>query len=117
MRQARQPSKAYRHGGIQSQLPQAERRIRINAEEYLSEIENSVEAARSKAIPKKKKDVEVEHEVCARRTPLIKSISLFKNRDTDYLFSELQKAERQGKANDMAFKMVMNAYPKEFDDF
>lgn len=41
-----------------------------------------------------------------------------KNRDTDYLFEQLQKAERQGKANDTAFKMVtdmMSAYPDEFD--
>jgi len=41
-----------------------------------------------------------------------------KNRDTDYLFEQLQKAERQCKANDTAFKMVtdmMSAYPDEFD--
>ena len=95
-----------------------ERQAKTKAEEYLSGIENSIEAERSKPIPKKKKAVEAEIESLRTENAAYKQHLAIKNRDTDYLFNELQRAERQGKANDTAFKMVtdmMSAYPEEFD--
>jgi len=97
---------------------ETEKQAKIKAEEYLNGIESSIEAERSKPIPKKKKAVEAEIESLRVENAAYKEHIAIKNRDTDYLFEQLQKAERQGKANDTAFKMVtdmMSAYPDEFD--
>lgn len=97
---------------------ETEKQAKIKAEEYLNGIESSIEAERSKPIPKKKKAVEAEIESLRVENAAYKEHIAIKNRDTDYLFEQLQKAERQGKVNDTAFKMVtdmMSAYPDEFD--
>lgn len=97
---------------------ETEKQAKTKAEEYLSGIESSIEAERSKPIPKKKKAVEAEIESLRVENAAYKKHIAIKNRDTDYLFEQLQKAERQGKVNDTAFKMVtdmMSAYPDEFD--
>ena len=103
----------------EAKATETERQAKTKAEEYLSGIESSIEAARSKSILKKKKAIEAEIESFRTENAAYKEHIAIKNRDTDYLFSELQKAERQGKANDTAFKMVtdmMSAYPEEFDE-
>lgn len=97
---------------------ETEKQAKNKAEVYLSGIESSIEAERSKPIPKKKKAVEAEIESLRVENAAYKEHIAIKNRDTDYLFEQLQRAERQGKANDTAFKMVtdmMSAYPEEFD--
>ena len=85
---------------------ETEKQAKTKAEEYLSGIESSIEAERSKPIPKKKKAVEAEIESLRVENAAYKEHFAIKNRDTDYLFEQLQKAERQGKANDTAFRMV-----------
>ena len=102
----------------EAKATETEKQAKSKAEEYLSGIESSIEAERSKPIPKKKKAVEAEIESLRTENAAYKEHIAIKNRDTDYLFAQLQKAERQGKANDTAFRMVtdmMSAYPDEFD--
>ena len=97
---------------------ETEKQAKTKADEYLSDIESSIEAERNKPIPKKKKAVQAEIESLRVENAAYKEHIAIKNRDTDYLFEQLQKAERQGKANDTAYKMVtdmMSAYPDEFD--
>ena len=73
---------------------------------------------RNKPIPKKKKAVEAEIESLRTENAAYKEHLAIKNRDAGNLFEQLQQAERQGKVNDAAFKMVsdmISAYPDEFD--
>lgn len=88
------------------------------AEEYLSRIESSIEAERSKPVPKKKKVIDTEIQSLRVENAAYKERIAIKNRDADYLFEQLQRVERQGRANDTAFRMVsdmMSAYPEEFE--
>lgn len=97
---------------------ETEKQVKTKAEEYLSGIERSIEAERNKPIPKKKKAVEAEIENLRVENAAYKEHLAIKNRDTDYLYSELQKSERKGKANETAFGMVsdiLSTYPEEFD--
>ena len=102
----------------EAQATETQRQAKEKAEEYLSGIESSIEAERKKPIPKKKKAVEAEIESLRTENAAYKEHIAIKNRDTEYLFGQLQQAERQGKANETAFQMVsdmINAYPEEFD--
>ena len=102
----------------EAKATETERQVKSKAEEYLLGIESSIEAERKKPILKKKKAVKAEMESLRTENAAFKEHIAIKNRDTDYLFEQLQRAERQGKANDAAFKMVadmMSAYPEEFD--
>jgi len=101
----------------EAQASETERQAKTKAEEYLSGIERSIEAERSKPIPKKKKAVEAEIESLRTENAAYKEHLAIKNRDTDFLFGELQKAERKGKASETAFGMVSDilaTYPEEF---
>ena len=103
----------------EAKASETEKQAKTKAEEFLSGIESSIEAERNKPVPKKKKAVEAEIASLRTENAAYKEHIAIKNRDTDYLFEQLQKAERQGKANDTAFRMVtdmMSAYPDEFDE-
>ena len=102
----------------EAQATETERKAKTQAEEYLRGVESSIEAERNKPIPKKKKAVEAEIKSLRTENAAYKEHIAIKNRDTEYLFGELQRAERQGKANETAFQMIsdmINAYPEEFD--
>ncbi|MGN0813525.1 MAG: MobV family relaxase [Candidatus Coproplasma sp.] len=103
---------------------QREREIDEQTEKKRAELDEltqtiqAVEDAKNKPIPKRRKAVEAEIESLRTQNAAYKEYIAIKNRDTDSLFAELQKAERKAKANDTAFGMVadmMSAYPKEFD--
>ena len=102
----------------EAQATETQKQAKAKAEEYLSGIESSIEAERNKPIPKKKKAVEAEIESLRTENAAYKEHLAIKNRDAGNLFEQLQQAERQGKVNDAAFKMVsdmISAYPEEFD--
>ena len=102
----------------EAQATETEREAKVKAEEYLSGIESSIEAERNKPIPKKKKAVEAEIENLRTENAAYKEHLAIKNRDAGNVFEQWQQAERQGKVNDAAFKMVsdmISAYPDEFD--
>ena len=102
----------------EAQATETERKAKEKAEEYLSGIESSIEAEGKKPIPKKKKAVEAEIESLRTENAAYKEHIAIKNRDASNLFEQLQRAERQGKANETAFQMVsdmISAYPDEFD--
>ena len=73
---------------------ETEQQAKTKAEEYLSGIESSIEAERSKPIPKKKKTVEAEIESLRTENATYKEHIAIKNRDVEYLFEQLQRAER-----------------------
>ncbi len=92
-------------------------RIQQAAEPVKALLED-YEKAKSEKIPfsGKKKD----EQIIALRTKneqLEREITI-RGKDQEFLFKQLQQAERQSKANDTAYKMVtdmMSAYPDEFD--
>ena len=102
----------------EAQASETERKAKTQAEEYLRGIESSIEAERKKPISKKKKAIEAEIESLRTENAAYKEHLAIKNRDVSNLFEQLQRAERQGKANETAFQMVsdmISAYPDEFD--
>lgn len=102
----------------EAQAIETQKQAKEKAEGYLSSIEISIEAEHNKSIPKKKKAVATEMDSLRTKNAAYKEHIAIKNRDTEYLFEQLQQAERQEKVNDTSFRMVsdmINAYPNEFD--
>ena len=89
------------------------------AAQYLDGIVQSVENTTNKPIPTKRKHAEDEIKTLrAQNAALQKSLDI-KSKDAADLFEQLQRAERLGKGNDSAFRMVSDmiaAYPDEFDE-
>ena len=102
---------------IIGQARQQANQIKQEAQDFLSEVHGTVEDAKNKPIPKKKKAVEAEIESLRTENAALKKDLEIKNRDSANLFNLLQEAEKKARHGEMAVRIVLDmetAYPDEF---
>ena len=91
---------------------------KVQAQEYLDGIVQSIEAERSTPTPKRKRQAEEEIALLRTENVALRQSKAISDRDRSDLFEQLQKAERRAKGKEQAFGMVSDmlaTYPDEFD--
>ena len=86
------------------------------AAQFLSEVHGSVEEAKNAPVPKKRKEAAEEISSLRKENAALKKHIEIKNRDTDDLFSRLQRAQKKNETAERALGIILDmdaAYPEE----